>query len=277
MKSVKRRLLPFVSIFTFILISNYAYGFQNGPVLNIIGEFGGTTTVPSINDEDLAKLGANKMEGMTGTIIGVVAEAGYIFGVKEYMGFQSDAILSGVGLFGYIGVGSGYAGQVSGANIEGEQIDVYFHIHYTPVLSAGIAGKVYFFKNRLAVALSLGTKIIADLQPVYEMYSSVEIPGTLEPTVGTIIVEDWMMTKMNAFSFNFKGSIEYSIPLLDTLEVILGAYIGGNIYTPKYITMPPDLLKLAELQYGFNNQEPLESYYINSVEYGLKVGIGLKL
>ncbi len=265
----------FTFVFILVLSSRCLFAFENGPVLNIIGEFGGSSTVPVISDDDLKKLGANKMEGMTGMVPAVVVESGYIFGAKQYMGFKDDSGFSGAGVFGYIGVAEGYAGQVSGTEYEGQQINVYFNIYYSPVILAGVTGKAYFLKNRLALGLSLGVKVIADTQPTYEMYSSHS--DTIASTVGTIVVEEWMMTKMNAVSFNFKTSIEYNIPLLDTLEIILGAYFGGNIYSPKYITMPPDLLEMAIGNSGFDPQEPIESYYINSIEYGIKAGIGLRL
>lgn len=254
------------------------YAFKSGPVLNIVADVGGSTTMPSISDEDLAYLGANKMDGMTGFVAGGYAEGGYIFGVEEFFNFESDDKFSGVGVFGYIGVGEGYAGQISGSEINGEQVDVYFNVHYSPVIAAGISGKAYFFKNRLAVGLQTGITVIADTQPVYEMYAS----DVFDSEVGTIIVEDWMMTKMNAISFNFKALIEYNIPILDTLEVVLGGYIGGNIYSPKYITMPPTLLESAIQNAAaegreFDQQTPLTSYYINSLEYGLKIGLGLAL
>ncbi len=267
------------TIAVFMLNSIDSYGFKNGPVMNIVADVGGSSTMPSISDSDLAKLGANKMEGMTGLIAGGILEVGYIFGAEEYFGFDNDDIFSGVGVFGYVGVGSGYAGQISGSEVtsggEISQVDVYFNVHYTPVISLGVSAKAYFLKNRVAVGLQLGTKIIADTQPVYEMYNN---QGMSDFTaVGTIIVEDWMMTKMNAFSFNFKAGVEYYVPILDTLEFILGAYIGGNIYTPKYITMPSALLDAAVSEYDFDPTEPVESYYINSIEYGIRAGIALKL
>ncbi len=265
-----------ISLFSFIFLfsNNASYAFESGPVLNIVAEIGGSSTMPSIGYDDLKMLGANKMEGMTGFIANGMAEIGYIFGVKQFMGFDDNDKFSGIGLFGHIGVGDGYAGQISGSFVEGEQVDVFFNVYYSPVISAGLTIKSYFFKNRLAVGLSAGVKVVADTQPAYEMYSS--HPNIFPPTVGTIIVEDWMVKEMNPIMVNLKMLIDYNIPLLNTLEVILGGYFGFNIYKPKYITMPGKLLDSAIGQ-GFDPKEPVESYYINSLEYGLRVGLGMKL
>lgn len=280
MKVMKKKVLLAICTFAFVLIfnNNYSYGFKNGAVMNIYAEVGGSATMPSINEDDLKLLGTDYMSGMVGFVPAGIIEIGYIFGVEEHMGFENDNIFSGVGLFGYIGVGEGYAGQSSGLSLEEdseETIDVFFNVYYTPVIAAGITGKAYFFKNRMAIGISVGVKVIADTQPVYEMYSTET--DLFPPTVGTIIVDEWMMNNMNAVSLNFRTEIEYNVPILDTVEFILGAFFGGNIYTPTYITMPPDLLEAAYVNNGFTIDKALESYYINSLEFGIKAGLGLKL
>ncbi len=264
-----------ILILSIVLLGTNVYAFKSTAVLNITGDIAGSTTLPSIDDTDLAKLGANYMDGMTGFVVTGMLEAGYIFGSEKYMGMKNDKIFGGIGVFGYLGVGDGYAGQISGAAVGEEQVDVFFNIYYSPVLSAGAIVKFYFFKNRLAIGLGGGVKIIADTQPSYEMYSTED--SLFPATVGTIIVDDFMMENANAFMGSMKITIEYNIPVLNTLEVIFGGYFAYNIYQPLYITMPPALLTAAIENSGLDPQEPIESYYINSMEYGIRVGLGFRL
>lgn len=190
-----------------------------------------------------------------------------------------NKIISGFGLFGIIGVGQGYAGQVSGANVEvgtdKVDVDVFFNVYYSPVVSFGAMGKLYFLDNRLALGVGVGGKVIADTSPQYDFYSSA--PDALAPEVGTIIVDSWMIKNMNPLMFNAKVSIEYNQPVLDRMEIILGGYMGYDIFKPKYITMPPSLSAMATEIYGFDPHEELKSFYLNSLNYGIVVGLGFKM
>lgn len=192
-----------------------------------------------------------------------------------------------MGAFGYVGVGQGFAGQISGKVVGAEEINVYMNIHYTPIISLGATGKAYFFDNRLAVGLSAGMKMIADTTPAYEMYADKEVKG-LEPKVGTIIVDSWMMKNMNPFMASFDLLVEYNISILPTMELILGGYTQFNIFKPKYITMPPELEKLAtgdaqaQFEAGKRSEpldlrKPIDSYFINSFDFGLTIALGFKL
>lgn len=264
-----------------------AAAFDDGWVLNMKANVGGSLTIPSISDSDLAYLGASKMEGTLGFVPAGKAEVGYIFDSARWFHLPDDHIFSGVGAFGYIGVGEGFAGQISGKEVGGEDVNVYMNIHYTPVISLGATGKAYFFNNRLAVGLSVGMKMVADTTPEYEMYADKEVEG-LESQVGTIIVDDWMMKNMNPLMASFDLLLEYNIPILPTMELILGGYTQFSIFKPKYITMPPKLAELAvgdaEKQFKdgkrsepLDLRKPIDSYFINSFDFGLTIALGFKL
>ncbi len=267
-------------VFSFLIICTVSsfcsvYAFDKGWVLNMRAEVGGSYTIPSISESDLQKLGANKMDGMIGFLAGGEAEIGYIFDSETYFHLPKNHWFSGAGAFGRIGISQGYAGQISGSSVNGQQINVYMSIRYTPVITVAAAGKAYFFGNRLAVGLSAGAKIIADPAPTYEMYSTDS--SVFPPEVGTILVTEKMMKQMNPIMASLKVFAEYNVPILDTMELILGGYGAFNIYSPKYITMPPKLMEAAITNSGFNPDEPLKSYFINSFDFGITMGLGFRL
>ncbi len=259
------------------------FAFDAGWVLNMKANVGGALTVPSISQADLSKMGANKMEGMLGFVGGGKAEVGYIFDAPTYFNLPEDHVFSGVGAFGYVGVGQGYAGQISGSLVKtgsGEsaketQVDVYVNVFYTPVISLGAIGKAYFFDNRLAVGLSAGMKMIADTSPGYEIYSTES--ETIPPEVGTIIVDEWMMKNMNPFMASFDLLAEYSVPILPTMELILGGFAQFNIFKPRYLTMPDSVMNMAITSFGFDPKAKVNSYFINSFDFGLTFALGFKL
>ena len=274
-----------VVLMSLLLVLGNASAFEQGWVLNMKANVGGSLTVPSISDSDLAYLGANKMEGTLGFVPGGKAEVGYIFDSPTYFNLSEDHVFSGVGAFGYIGIGEGFAGQISGTEVAGEQVNVYMNIHYTPVISLGATGKAYFFNNRLAVGLSAGMKMIADTTPSYEQYDDKDALGA---EVGTIIVDEWMMKNMHPLMGSFEMLVEYNIPILPTMELILGGYTQFNIFKPKYITMPPKLQESAiqdankQLEEGKRSEpldlrKPIDSYFINSFDFGLTISLGFKL
>lgn len=268
-------------IILLLIISQSIFAFENGFVLNGRFDLSGSYTMPSISKSDLNKLGANYMRGNVGFIKGGEVEIGYIFGSKQYFKMEDNNIFSGLGAFFNIGISEGFAGQVSGAVVsvpggEMKQVDVYFNATYAPVITTSLACKAYFLKNRVAIGLALGTRVIADMNPKYQFYASEDLKG-LEPEVGTLIVTKDMMKKMNPASINIKVFAEYNIPIIETLELILGGYMAYDIYKPKYITMPPKLMKLAQEKSGFDPSKPVESYFINSLNFGIRLGLGLRL
>ena len=237
---MKNKKIPIIFI-CLTIFSCSLFAFDKGWVLNMRANVGGSLTTPFISDTDLARLTANKMEGMVGFIGAGTAEVGYIFDNETYFNIPKNNVFSGMGLFGRVGISQGYTGQISGANVEGSQIDMFVNVYYTPLITMGAATKAYFFDNRLAVGIGLGTKMIADTAPKYEYYTTDS--NTVAPQVGTLIVDDWMKKNMNPFMISTELFAEYNVKILPTTELILGGYIGYDFYKPKYITMPEDILQ----------------------------------
>ena len=97
------------------------------------------------------------------------------------------------------------------------------------------------------------------------------------PEIGEIIVTDFMIKNMNPLMLSMKFMLEYNQPVNDRVEVILGAYARFNIYSPKYITMPDSLYQLMKVAApDFTMETPLKSYYINSLDFGLTIGLAFK-
>ncbi|WP_297296383.1 hypothetical protein [uncultured Brachyspira sp.] len=265
-----------------LLLSSFsaAYGFEEGFIWALKANFNGTATMPSISQEDLDKIGAAFMKGSVGYTMDGEAELGYLFGSQRWFGGLDPAKFSGMSLFGSIGVGNGFAGQVAGNTIDGVSADMYINVSYAPVISFGIGTKAYFLNSRLALGLHIGGKLIADLSPEYLAYcNNSEI---MSPEIGEIIVTDFMIKNMNPVMFSIKFMIEYNQPINDRVEVILGAYTRFNIYSPKYITMPDSLLNLMNAglsqlnRPAFDPTTQLKSYYINSLDFGLTIGLAFK-
>ena len=117
--------------------------------------------------------------------------------------------------------------------------------------------------------------MIADTSPEYEIYST--DPSTIPPEVGTIIVDEWMMKNMNPFMASFELLAEYSVPILPTMELILGGYTQFHIFKPKYLTMPDSVMQMAITNFQFDPKSPVDSYFINSFDFGLTFALGFKL
>ncbi|KLI50121.1 hypothetical protein SZ41_03055 [Brachyspira hyodysenteriae] len=250
-----------------------AYTFDEGFIWALKANFNGSATLPSISAEDLDKLGAAYMKGSVGYTMDGEAELGYLFGAERWFSMSPDKF-SGMSVFASIGVGNGFAGQVAGN--EGVTVNMFINVSYAPVISFGVGTKAYFFNSRLALGLHLGGKLIADLSPEYLAYFDQEMAGF--PEIGEIIVTDFMIKNMNPVMFSMKFMIEYNQPVNDRVEVILGAYTRFNVYSPGYITMPDSLYKLMEpvKDPNFTLETPLKSYYINSLDFGLTLGLAFK-
>lgn len=270
-------------IFASILISMFfvnVHAHDNGFVLNLKANFSGSQTLPSINQADLDTIGASYMEGMMGFIIDGEAELGYIFGAEEYFDVSEDSAFSGMGVFVAIGVGQGYAGQISGSLVPSADgattntVDVFFNAFYTPVISFSAGTKVYLFKNRMAVGVNVGGKMIADMSPTYEFYAS----DAIASEVGTLIITDDMIKNMNPFMLTVKANIEYYQPIVERMELVLGGYASYSIFSPGRITMPDTLADLANLNNGFDAANtPLKSFRIDSLDFGLTLGLSFKV
>ena len=253
-----------------------AAAFSDSWVMTINANVGGSYTIPSISSSDLDLLYCNSMSGMLGFVAGGELEVGYIWSSSTAFGLREGHPFSGIGVFFDLGISQGYSGQSAARTVSGEDVNVYVNIYYTPVISLGATGKAYFFNNRMAVGLGLGTKIICDTAPQYEIYASDST--VLAEEVGTIIVDEWMMTHMNPFMFYVKPSIEYIIPILPTVEINLGGYVAFTVYKPKYITMPASVLDLLEsANMAFDTTTPLNSYFMNALDFGVVLGMNFKL
>ena len=255
-----------------------AYSFDEGFIWALKANFNGSATMPSISNEDLDKIGAAYMKGAVGYTMDGEAELGYLFGSERWFGMNPDKF-SGMSVFASLGVGNGFAGQVAGNTFESggitSTVAMYINVSYAPVISFGVGTKAYFLNSRLSLGLHVGGKMIADLSPEYLAYA--DDSTVLTPEIGEIIVTDFMIKNMNPVMFSMKFMIEYNQPINDRVEVILGAYTRFNIYSPGYITMPDSLLALLEgVRPGFSLETPLPSYYINSLDFGLTLGLAFK-
>lgn len=248
--------------------------FDNGMVLIVLANFTGSLTDPYISKTDLAKMGANTFKGGIGFNMSGEFELGYIFGKRRWFPQNKNRNLSGVGLFFVLGVGQGSASQASGSFQEGKQVNVFFSAKYMPVLQFGATTKVYFFHNRMALGSFIGAKMIADPKPEYYFYSN--NPEIFPTEVGTLIITNEMMKKMNPLMFSVKAFIEYNQPILRTLQMVLRFYGEYNVFKPKYITMPPKLENAAKINVKFDPSKPIQSLYLNSFDFGISVGLSFK-
>lgn len=264
------------------MITSILYSFEEGFIWGLRANFNGSLTLPSISQEDLNKMGAAYMKGAVGYTMDGEAELGYLFGAERWFGKEKSDFskFSGMSLYVSIGVGTGFSGIVSGNTIGGATVNVFMNVNYKPVISFGIGSKLYLLESRMAIGLQLGGKVIADTSPEYLAYSdsdstfaSLTPPVTL-PEMGELIVTDFMKKNMNPVMFSIKLMLEYNQPINDRVEVVLGIYTRFNIYKPKYITMPTSLLGVIQgIRPSFTAETPMPTYYINSLDFGLTLGL----
>lgn len=264
------------------MITSILYSFEEGFIWGLRANFNGSLTLPSISQEDLDKIGAASMKGAVGYTMDGEAELGYLFGAERWFGKEKSDFskFSGMSLYVSIGVGTGFSGMVSGNTIGGATVNVFMNVNYKPVISFGIGSKLYLLESRMAIGLQLGGKVIADTSPEYLAYSdsdstfaSLKPPVTL-PEMGELIVTDFMKKNMNPVMFSIKLMLEYNQPINDRVEVVLGIYTRFNIYKPKYITMPTSLLGVIQgIRPSFTAETPMPTYYINSLDFGLTLGL----
>ena len=269
----------FLAIIILIVISLNLYGFEEGFIWGLRANFNESLTIPSINNSDMDKMGASFMKGSMGFTMDGEAELGYLFGVDKWFGGKKSDFskFSGMSLYVSVGVGSGFSGMVSGGTFEAVSAQMFININYAPVVSFGIGSKLYLLESRLALGLQIGGKLIADTSPEYLAYSDIDLSNIIKlPEMGEIVVTDFMMKNMNPVMFSIKLMLEYNQPINDRVEVILGVYSRFNIYKPKYITMPDSLLKLIKgpaEKPNFSTETPMSSLYLNSIDFGLSLGL----
>lgn len=268
-----------IIILTISLNSINLYGFEEGFIWGLRANFNESLTLPSINNSDLDKMGATFLKGSMGFTMDGEAELGYLFGVDRWFGGKKSEFskFSGMSLYASIGVGSGFSGMLAGGNYNNQSPTLYVNVNYSPVITFGIGSKLYLLESRLALGLQLGGKIIADTSPEYMVYSDTDLnslPNVNFPEVGEIVVTDFMMKNMNPIMFSIKLMLEYNQPISERVEVILGIYSRFNIYKPKYITMPNTLMTLLQgVRPNFTAETPLPSFYLNSFDFGLSLGL----
>ena len=282
---MKRKFLSVIISIITLIISINLYGFEEGFIWGLRANFNGSLTLPSISQEDLDKMGAASMKGAVGYTMDGEAELGYLFGAERWFGKEKSDFskFSGMSLYVSIGVGTGFSGMVSGNTIGGATVNVFMNVNYKPVISFGIGSKLYLLESRMAIGLQLGIKTIVDTSPEYLAYSDMDKTfsdlGVKLPEMSEIVVTDFMKKNMNPVMFSMKLMLEYNQPINDRVEVVLGIYTRFNIYKPKYITMPDTLLglintaKKALNAAEFNPQTPLNSYYMNSLDFGITLGL----
>ena len=222
------------------------------------------------------------MKGAVGYTMDGEAELGYLFGAERWFGKEKSDFskFSGMSLYVSIGVGNGFTGLVAGNTINGINPNIFINVNYTPVISFGIGSKLYLLESRMAIGLQLGGKLIVDTSPEYLAYSDMDLSTVFTnitlPQVGEIIVTDFMKKNMNPVMFSIKLMLEYNQPINDRVEVVLGIYTRFNIYKPKYITMPDSLLEMIKKgaqKPNFSVETPMPTYYINSFDFGLTLGL----
>ncbi|WP_288300793.1 hypothetical protein [uncultured Brachyspira sp.] len=264
------------------MITSILYSFEEGFIWGLRANFNGSLTLPSISQEDLDKMGAASMKGAVGYTMDGEAELGYLFGAERWFGKEKSDFskFSGMSLYVSIGVGTGFSGMVSGNTIGGATVNVFMNVNYKPVISFGIGSKLYLLESRMAIGLQLGGKLIADTSPEYLAYSDSDstfaslTPSVTLPEMGELIVTDFMKKNMNPVMFSMKLMLEYNQPINDRVEVVLGIYTRFNIYKPKYITMPTSLLGVIQgIRPSFTAETPMPTYYINSLDFGLTLGL----
>ena len=264
------------------MITSILYSFEEGFIWGLRANFNGSLTLPSISQEDLDKMGAASMKGAVGYTMDGEAELGYLFGAERWFGKEKSDFskFSGMSLYFSIGVGTGFSGMVSGNTIGGATVNVFMNVNYKPVISFGIGSKLYLLESRMAIGLQLGCKVIADTSPEYLAYSDSDStfaslnPKVELPEMGELIVTDFMKKNMNPVMFSMKLMLEYNQPINDRVEVVLGIYTRFNIYKPKYITMPTSLLGVIKtIRPSFTAETPMPTYYINSLDFGLTLGL----
>lgn len=264
------------------MTTSILYSFEEGFIWGLRANFNGSLTLPSISQEDLDKIGAASMKGAVGYTMDGEAELGYLFGAERWFGKEKSDFskFSGMSLYVSIGVGTGFSGMVSGNTIGGATVNVFMNVNYKPVISFGIGSKLYLLESRMAIGLQLGGKVIADTSPEYLAYSDSDstftnlTPKVELPEMGELIVTDFMKKNMNPVMFSMKLMLEYNQPINDRVEVVLGIYTRFNIYKPKYITMPTSLLGVIQgIRPSFTAETPMPTYYINSLDFGISLGL----
>lgn len=293
-----RPIRKFILLVMFVFVSFSAFAFEKGFTLGLKANFSGSFTDPHINEADKRYLGADFMRGMVGFIMNGDAELTYIFDSIRYFNYTNNKIFGGLGLGFNLGIGQGFSGQISGskqqtfkgsggANYK-KDIEIYARVYMMPVLQFGTTLKTLLLKNRLVLGFGIGGKLLADPQPIYELYSNLndyEIDQLKANGIdfsserGTLYVSETMMTKMNPLGVSLKGSMEYNQPIISTMGLIIGGYLSYSIYKPGYVAMPKKIEDAARKQNANVNfqRDPIKSFFMNTLDFGVSLGLLFKV
>lgn len=276
------------------LTAVHLYAFDSGFTLGLKANLTGSLTDPRINKKDLDYLGGDGMQGMLGYVTTGEADLTYLFDSIHYFRLQDNSIFGGLGWSFALGLGQGFSGQISGQyNKElDKRIDVFCRIHMTPVLTFTTGVRSYFLRNRLSLGVNTGIRMPLDPQPVYELYTNLtpeeveklkKVGLDFSSETGTLLITKEQMKKINPIGFTFKGSIEYNQPFLSNMEIVLGCFLSYTIYKPKYVTMPQKLINAAKAGGAAKGitvdvvNTPINSFYMNSLDFGVTVGLTFKV
>lgn len=276
----------------------HAYAFNSGFTLGLKANLTGSLTDPWISKKDMDYLGGNGMKGMLGYITTGEADLTYLFDSIRYFRLQDNSVFGGLGWSFVLGLGQGFSGQISGQfndklnGGKGKQIDVFCRVHMTPVLTLTSGVRSYFLRNRLSLGLNTGIRMPLDPQPIYELYTNLT-PDEVEELkkekidfsseTGTLLITQEQMKKINPVGFIFKGFIEYNQPFLSNMEIVLGGFLSYTIYKPKYVTMPQKLIDAAKAGGAAKGitvdvvNTPINSFYMNSLDFGVTIGLTFKV
>lgn len=279
MKDLNLKRTAIVAILALVVNGMSLYALNSGPVLYMRANFTGSVTCPHIPLENLKAINqdAVEMKGMTSKLLmSGDAEAGYIFDGHRFFKVPEKYFFSGMGVFGYLGVGKGNSAQKVVIDKK-ENTGIFIYVDFMPVVSFGVSTKAYFFNNRLAFGVGLGGKLIADTRPQYFHYASSKDPQNKLTGVGELPITDDMMKKMNPLMFSMRTMLEYNIPVLPTTDIVLGYGMQYNIYKPKYLSVPPKLYEAASDGGRKALHEPVPKFMLNSFDVGLNIAIAFKL
>ena len=287
-----------VAVVLLTVIAIHLYAFDSGFTLGLKANLTGSLTDPRISKKDLDYLGGNGMKGMLGYITTGEADLTYIFDSIRYFRLQDNSVFGGLGWSFALGLGQGFSGQISGQfndklnGGKGKQIDVFCRVHMTPVLTLTSGVRSYFLRNRLSLGLNTGIRMPLDPQPIYELYTNLT-PDEVEELkkekldfsseTGTLLITQEQMKKINPVGFIFKGFIEYNQPFLSNMEIVLGGFLSYTIYKPKYVTMPQKLIDAAKAGGAAKGitvdvvNTPINSFYMNSLDFGITIGLTFKV
>lgn len=294
-KSKKYIAILFLGAFTF-----YAYAFNSGFVLGLKANLTGSLSLPHIKPHDMELLGANHLDGSLGYITTGEVDVSYLFDSVRYFRLQNNSVFGGLGWGFALGLGQGFTGQISGqldTEVLHKQIDLYCRIHMTPVLTFTTGLRSYFLRNRLSLGGNIGIKIPLDPQPVYEVYTNLTpeevnilkkaTKGAIDFSneTGTLLITNDQIKKINPVGFVMKGFLEYNQPFLDNMEIVMGVFLSYAVYRPKYVTMPQKLVTAAQVNAKrkdpnskFNLLDtPINSLYLNSLDFGVSIGLTFKV